>query len=163
MNAVDTQAATPNGPGSVRGSTPRPQTEEEMFEYLAAMATKYIHKDGRQAVAALLQEEGEIYEKVGAACFQIVSQIAQQAEQSGEQLGQDILLGLATHVIDEIAELTAASGTEMGTDDKEAALMHAVMLYQEGNPAEEDPAALAAMAGDPEVDEAIAHLQSYGQ
>ena len=172
-----------NGPGAMMEQMPPEQmqgeqsqlppgiegaSDEELVEFVALQLVQYIHKGGRQTIVQELQSGQELHEVIGTITYGLVKQAADQGEQDGIALDQDMLIGVATEVIDELFDLAKSLKVEgdYTEDGKAAALMQVMQIHgqsMEGDPeaqamAQED---LAGMIESGEVDEAQSFFQRF--
>lgn len=150
----------------------KPQAEDQdgaTFTAMVAGLRGHIFGKGEQGIVEqLTKAQGdEIGRVMGEITFALVQEAAHQAESAGRELSMDILLGVATEVIDDLSELMDAHGVTITDKDREYALLYAQQLYQQSlDPSEEEQAAakqqLAALKQDGSVDTATKYVQQRG-
>lgn len=150
----------------------KPQADDQdgaTFTAMVAGLRAHIFGKGEQGIVEQLsQAQGEELGRVmGEITFALVQEAAHQAEQSGRELSMDILMGVATEVIDDLTDLIDAHGIEVTDKDREYALLYAQQLYQQTlNPSDEEQAAakqqLAQFKQGGELDTATKYVQQRG-
>lgn len=143
------------------------QTVEEM----SAGLIKHIFGKGEQGIREKLRTAQDIPREVGALAFTLVDAGADQAEKAGREFDIDMLMGVATEVIDSLLQMVEAMGLIESADDddlREESLMYAIEAYiATGQPSPEDIEAakmmLSQMADSGDVDEAERQISAMGQ
>lgn len=143
--------------------------QDELFGTLVASLRNHIFGKGEGGIARALGEAApdDIGRVIGEMTFAMVQEVAHQAEERGAQLDYDMLIGVATEVIDDVVELAAASGIEVPDEQREFALLYAQQLYVESqSPTDDQREAarqdLAMLKRDGEVDAATEYVQMRG-
>lgn len=144
-------------------------SEEDTFVMMVSGLRNHIYGNAEQGIVEQLQQapEGEIGRVMGEITFALVQEAAHQAEENGRELSMDILMGVATEVIDDLAELADAHGMQVQDKDREYALLFAQQLYVDNSdPSEDEQNAakqtLAQMKQDGDVDVATHYVQQRG-
>lgn len=158
-------AATANQP-QVGGGNP----DDVTFVTMVAGLRKHIYGKGEAGIVELLSktQPADMGRVLGEVVFSLVREAAKQATHAGRDVGVDILMGVATEVIDDIVELMDAHGVTISDNDKQFALMYAQHLYQQllGTPSEDDrnaaKQALAQSRQDGTLDTAVSYVQQKG-
>ena len=148
----------------------RPQSEDmdtQMFEAMVAGLRQHIFGKGEQPIVKRMKEADDPGRVCGEVVFSLVREAAKQAQESGMPADVEILMAVATEVIDDITELMAAYGVQMTDKQREYALLVAQQLYVESsNPTDEERAdarnAMADMKKGGDVDEAVKYVQQRG-
>lgn len=163
----------PNAAPADEDAPPSPQ-ETETFETMVAGLLEYIYPPGSdQPNPGIVQQLREAKDPAGAAgnvTLLLVQEAAKQAEAAGLEFDMDMLLGVATEVIESLMKLAKASKVKI-TDDETfmaGALFAAIQGYIASTPpgSEEQDAAKAMLAQMQQagmVDEGAAELQRLGQ
>jgi hypothetical protein len=143
--------------------------EEKVFTMMVAGLREHVFGKGEQGIVKRMSEAEA--EDVGRVCgemvFSLVREAAKQAESAGHELSIDMLLGVATELIDDISELMEAYGKPMDEKQREFALLYAQQLYVENsNPTDEEREAakqsLSAMRESGDVATATEYVQQRG-
>lgn len=142
-------------------------SEEDTFVMMVSGLRSHIFGKGEQGIVEQMAQADEIGRVMGEITFALVQEAAHQAEENGRELSMDILMGVATEVIDDLAELAIASGMEVQDKDREYALLFAQQLYVDNsNPSDDErniaKQSLAAMKEDGSVDTATKYVQQRG-
>ena len=162
--ALDTAATA--GQPQVGGGNP----DDVTFVTMVAGLRKHIYGKGEQGIVDLLSKTDpkDIGRVLGEVTFALVREAAKQASQAGRELGMDILMGVATEVIDDIVELMDAHGVQISDNDKQFALLYAQNLYQQmiGKPSPDEQNAakqtLAQAKQDGTLNTAVSYVQQKG-
>lgn len=143
--------------------------QEALFGKMVAALRNHVFGKGEDGItSALEQAEPDSFGRIiGEMVFVMVQEMAKQAEDKGQPAEYDMLLGVATEVIDDIAELAEANGIEIPDDQREFALLYAQQMYVENQgptdgqrrEAQQD---LAVMKRDGMLDEATKYVQMRG-
>lgn len=141
--------------------------DEEMFVMMVAGLRKHIFGPGEQGIVKTMTEADDPGRVMGEITFSLVREAAHQAEEAGKELVWDVLIGVATEVIDDITELMEASGMEITDKDREYALLYAQQLYVDSSePTPEDREAakqqLSEFQQSGEVDQTVSYIQQRG-
>lgn len=141
--------------------------DEDTFVMLSAGLRNYVYGPGEKGIVEGLMQADDRGRVMGEMVFALVQEAAKQAEDAGRELDMDILMGVATELIDDITELLAAHGTELTDKEREYALLYAQQLYVESyNPAPEEreaaKAQLAEFYKDGSVHQTAAYVQKRG-
>lgn len=169
-NPPDPNAPDPNGGMDTAATANQPQAgdpDANTFTAMVAALRKHIFGKGEAGIIKALKGADDIGRVLGEVVFSLVFTAGHQAEQAGRDLGMDILLGVATEVIDDIAELANAYGIQINDDMKHYALLYAQQLYvQQQKPSGEDQAVakqqLAQYKQDGSMDTAVSYVQQKG-
>lgn len=144
-------------------------SEEDTFVMMVSGLRSHIFGPAESGIVEQLSQapEGEIGRVMGEITFALVQEAAHQAEENGRELTMDILMGVATEVIDDLAELADAYGMPVQDKDREYALLFAQQLYVDNsNPSDDERNAakqtLAQMKQDGSVDTATKYVQQRG-
>lgn len=137
------------------------------FETMLAGLREHLFGKGEQGVVQQLSEAEDVAKKLGEVVFVLVKEGAKQAEESGAEMDMDILMGVATELIDDIAELMEAHGVPIDEKARGDALLYAQQFYVESaDPSDDERNAakqsLASMRQDGQVDEATSYIQQRG-
>lgn len=165
MSVPPGQMAPP--PGNVNGADP----DTEQYETLVAGITEHIYSDAvLPKIQQQLKQSQDLPKDIGSLTLSLIMAGADQANQAGQELGLDVLMGAATEVIDSFIKIAEASGVDTGNLDdlREASLYAALEAYgtlSTTSPEEQDAAKqmLAQMQQDGTVQSAADHLQQRGQ
>jgi hypothetical protein len=158
---------TPETAGGPQAADP----SEETFVQMVAGLRNHIFGQGEQGIAQRMSEAGDSPDQVarvlGELTFALVWEAAKQAEAAQRELDMDMLMGVATEVIDDISELMTAHGMQITDQMKHDALMYANQIYVENsNPTDEERAAAKQTLADQrqvgEVDKAVSYVQKRG-
>ena len=141
--------------------------DEQTFALMVAGLRNHIFGKGEAGIVKAMQAADDPGRVCGEIVFALVKEAAEQATKDGRELGMDVLLGVATEVIDDIAELMAAVGQPMDDKQREFALLYAQQLYVESsNPSDDErnmaKQSLAQMHADGSVDQAVSYVQQRG-
>lgn len=152
------------------GEAPAPE-EQDTFDTMVAGIREHLFSEPvEKGVREQLRAASDIAREMGAITMVLCMEAGRQAQEVGAPVETDMLIGLATEIIDDLLMIAEAMGLiESAEDDglREEALMHAVNAYlQQANPTEDERGAamqmLEMMMGDGEVDEAAGELQRMG-
>lgn len=141
--------------------------EADTYATMVAGLRDHIFGKGEQGIVEQIQQADEPGRVMGEITFALVQEAAHQAEQAGRELSMDILMGVATEVIDDLTQLMEAHGMEVKQQDREYALLYAQQLYvQSSNPTDDERNAakqtLAGMKEDGSLDTATKYVQQRG-
>lgn len=142
--------------------------QEEYFGMLVAALRNHIFGKGEQGIVRAASEADDVGRVVGEMVYVMVAEAIHQLEAKGvKDLDYDMVLGVATEAIDDIAELLEASGVLFDQQAREYALLYAQDLYvQNQNPSDDQRKAaaqdLAALKQDGAVDQATTYVQKVG-
>lgn len=141
--------------------------DEELFVMMVSALRTHIFGKGEQGIVKTMTEADDPGRVLGEIAFSLVREAAHQAEEAGKELSWDVLIGVATEVIDDITELMAAHGMELGDKEREYALLYAQQLYVDSSdPAPEERQAAQQQLGElqqsGEVDQAVSYVQQRG-
>ncbi len=170
------QPQQPMRQGLMAGAAPPPNPtapgadpDTETFETMVAGLLEYIYGKGEKGIRKQLKDAKNLPQTVGLAAFHLVKSAADQATQAGHEFDLDMVMGVATEVIDSLFKMAAALKLKVG-DPEQAnaeALFTAVQAYQQtAKPGSEEQesakAMLAQMQQEGMVDEGAATLQELG-
>ena len=141
--------------------------DEQTYTMLVAGLRTHIFGKGEAGIVKAITNADQIGRVVGEVVFALVKEAATQASKANRDLDLDILMGVATEVIDDITELMAGHGVEISEKDREFALMYAQQLYVESSdPTDDDREAakslLRDLKQDGSVDQAVSYVQQRG-
>lgn len=141
--------------------------DEELFVRLTSALRQHVFGKGEQGIVEGLKAADDLGRVMGEMVFAMVREAAKQAQESGQELVWDVLIGVATEVIDDITELLAAHGMEVTDQQREYALLYAQQLYVESSdpsPEERDVAKqqLGEFKESGELDQGVAYIQQRG-
>lgn len=141
--------------------------DEKTYTMMVAGLREHVFGKGEQGIVEACQEADDLGRVVGEIVFSLVREAAKQAEEAGAELDMDILMGVATELIDDITELLEAHGIELEQKMREYALLFAQQLYVENHqPSDEEREVakqeLAAAKQDGRVDQAVKYVQQRG-
>jgi hypothetical protein len=142
----------------------------ETFETMVAGLKQHIFGPAEKGILDALKASQNIAKDVGAMALTLVQTAAEQAEQAGREYDLDMIMGVATEVIDDILELAEAAGIVEDSKDEallEDSLFSAVEAYAqtvEPNSEEAEAAAqmLQQMADEGMVGEAESVIANMG-
>ena len=149
----------------------QPQASDPQEEYFAAMVAglrSHIFGKGEGGIAKAVQEADDVGRVIGELTYAMVSDAAHQLEAKGvRDLDYDMIIGVATEVIDDISELMEALGRPINQQEREYALLYAQQLYVEQQKPSDDMRRaasqdLARLKQDGEVDQAVTYVQKTG-
>lgn len=139
------------------------------FTTMVAGLRKHIFGAGEAGIVKAMTEADQPGRVLGEVVFSLLFEAGKQAQQAGRDLGMDILIGVATEVIDDICELMAAHGMQISDNDKQFALLYAQALYTQkvaGSATPDDRNAAKAMLAqqkqDGSLDTAVSYVQQKG-
>lgn len=137
------------------------------FTTMVAGLREHVFGNGEAGIVQRMQQADDPGRVLGEIVFALVHEAATQAEKAGHELSMDILMGVATELIDDVTELLAAHGMQLSPKAREYALLVAQQLYVENsNPdqQERDTAkqALAGLQQDGSVNMAVQYVQQRG-
>lgn len=141
--------------------------DNETFETMLAGLREHLFGKGEQGVVQRMTESQDPAKTLGEIVFVMVKEAADQAGQAGRDIDMDILMGVATELIDDISELMEAAGTPIDEKARGDALLYAQQFYVESADLSEDDInaakqSLASMHEGGEVDEAVSYIQQRG-
>lgn len=141
--------------------------DADTFATMVAGLRKYVFGPGEQGIVDAMQKADQPGRVLGEVVFSLVQEAAKQAKSQNNDLNMDILMGVATELIDDITELMHAHGMDIQQKDREFALLYAQQLYvQNYNPTADDREAAKAQLGqyqqDGSVDTAVKYVQQRG-
>lgn len=141
--------------------------DTETFETMVAGLRDHVFGKGEEPIVKRMQEADDPGRVMGEIVFALVSEAAKQAEQAGRELDMDILMGVATELIDDLTELMAAHGVELTDKQREYALLVAQQLHVESSePSDDDrniaKQQLAEFKQGGEMDSAVQYVQQRG-
>ncbi len=154
-------AATARGPQAK-------DPQEEYFTVMVAGLRSHIFGKGEGGIAKAVQEADDVGRVIGELTYAMVSDAAHQLEAKGvRDLDYDMIIGVATEVIDDISELMEALGMPINQKDREYALLYAQQLYVEQQQPSDDMRRaasqdMARLKQDGEVDQAVTYVQKAG-
>lgn len=142
---------------------------DDLFAAMVASLRTHIFGKGEAGIMRALGETSpqDMGRVIGEMVFAMVQEVAHQAEGKGAELDYDMLIGVATEVIDDVTELAEANGVTVPQDQREFALLYAQQLYVENQKPSDDQREaarqdLAVMKGEGMVDEATSYVQMRG-
>lgn len=143
--------------------------DTQTFEAMVSGLRDHIFGKGEQGIVERLKEASgtNLVQALGEITFALVHEAAKQAEEAGRYLDMDILMGVATEVLDDLADLCNASGISVTDQNKQDALLVSSRLYsQTVDPSDENREAakadLAEQKRSGEVDRAVEYIQKRG-
>jgi hypothetical protein len=148
----------------------RPQVSDpdaDTFASMVAGLRKYLFGPGEQGVVDALQHADDPGRVLGEVVFSLVQEAVKQSKAQNNDMSMDILLGVATELIDDITELMDAHGMQLSQKDREYGLLYAQQLYvQNYNPTDDDREAAKAQLGQFQkngaLDTAVSYVQQRG-
>lgn len=148
---------------------PQVDPQDDLFGKFVSALRNHVFGKGEGGIMRALEQAPpeDIGRVIGEMVFTMVQEVAHQAEGKGMELEYDMLIGVATEVIDDITELAEASGLDVNDEQREYALLYAQQLYVESSqPSEDEREAakqdLALLKKDGAVDEATEYVQMRG-
>lgn len=140
---------------------------DEAFATAVAGLREYIFGAGEAGIVQALSGADDIGRVMGEITYSLVSEAGHQAEEAGAAMVWDVLIGVATEVIDDLSELAMANDIEVTAKDQEYALLYAQQLYVESSdPSNEErqdaQMQLAEFQQSGELDEAVSYVQQRG-
>jgi hypothetical protein len=135
-----------------------PESDEALFEEITAGLTEHIFGKGEQGISQQLLEAQDLGDTIGAITMSLVTEGMRQASEAGNELDIDIILGVATEVIDNLIQLADALGVEIQNLEElqKHSLIAAVNDYiMTANPSPEEREAAMFMLQQFEADGAI--------
>ena len=143
--------------------------DEALFEEISAGLITYIFGKGEQSISKQLMEAQELGDTIGQITMTLVKEGMDQASGAGKELDLDIIMGVATEVIDSLIQLADALKLDVGDVEQLQAhsLIAAVNAYiMTANPSPEEREAamfmLEQMEQDGTVDEGADQLDQMG-
>lgn len=148
----------------------QPQSQDpsaEVFATMTAGLREHVFGKGEQGIVEAMKSADDPGRVMGEIVFALVQEAAHQAEEQGAEMTMDILLGVATELIDDITELMDAYGMKLDDKQREYALLYAQQLYVDSsNPSPDERRAaqqdLAGMQQDGSLDTAVSYVQQRG-
>lgn len=147
-------------------------TDEEtaIYEQMVAGLRNHVFGKGEKGIVERLSQSKsaeQLVRALGETVFILVQEAAKQAEESGVPFDLDTLMGAATQLIDDIADLMEANGKPIPEDIRGDALMMANQLYVESSEPTDDEREAAKMSlaeqqKDGSVNEAVSYVQERG-
>lgn len=142
----------------------------ETFETMVAGVREYLFGEAEQRVRDQLRKAQDLPREIGALTMTMCVEGSRQAQEAGVEVDMDIILGLATEVIDDLLAIAEAMGLIESADDdglREDSLLAAVEAYlatSNAGPEEREAAMqmLAQMQGDGSMAEAAGTLAERG-
>lgn len=144
--------------------------ERKLYETLLAGLLDFVWGQGQADIQRQLQQatKGTLATIIGHITFALVQQGADQAEKAGKQLSMDMLLGVATEMIESLEKMAGALNIEF--DAKAVglqALVQALNDYAEslppGSQAQQDAKEALKQFGQQNIDDAASTVQQIGQ
>lgn len=144
--------------------------ETAIYEQMVAGLRNHVFGKGEAGIVERLSQSksaGQLVQALGETVFILVQEAAHQAEESGVPFDLDTLMGAATQLIDDIADLMEANGKPIPEDIRGDALMMANQLYVESSEPTDDEREAAKMSlaeqqKDGSVNEAVSYVQERG-
>lgn len=141
--------------------------DEEMFVVMTAGMRQHIFGKGEAGIVKRMQEADDPGRVMGEIVFALLREVGHQAEEQGKELVWDVLIGVATEMIDDITELMSAHGMDLTDQQREYALLYAQQLYVETyQPSTDERAAAQQQLGQfqqsGEFDQAVSYIQQRG-
>lgn len=146
--------------------------DTEIYETAVAGLRKHIFGPAEAGIREKLRASDDVATDVGNMAFALVQQAAQQAEQAGTPMDQEMVIGAATEMIDDLLMVAEAMGLIETADDdalREDSMMSALSSYiqyaqQELGPEEQQAAQqmLQQMQADGTVDDAASLIAQIG-
>lgn len=106
--------------------------ETATYEQMVGGLLKHIFGPAEKGILNQLKQSENLAQDIGAMTYTLVNEAAQQGEQAGREMTLDILMGVATEVIDSLMMMAEAAGLIDDPEDeamKEDAMMMAVKSY----------------------------------
>lgn len=149
---------------------PEIDLDTETFETMFSGLVAHIHGPAEKDIVALLKRSKNLPQDVGAMTMSLVQVAAEQATQAGREFDIEMLLGVATEVIDTIYGIAESIGVIEDAQDEQMlgeTLMAAVQLYaQTAEPGSDEQEAaqqaLQQMMDDGTFDEARGTIAKMG-
>lgn len=119
----------------------------QTFEEMVAGLKSHIYGQAEQGILDALKQSKNLAKDVGAMAFTLVQTATDQADQAGREYDLDMIMGVATEVIDDILELGEAAGIVEDSKDEallEDCLFAAVEAYAQTAEPNSDEAEAAA-------------------
>jgi hypothetical protein len=165
-----TQGPAMQDPAAMQGEEVPTEQETVTFETMTAGLKEYIFGPATDKILAQLKEGKNPAQAAGNITLLLVQEAAKQAEAAQQEFDMDMLLGVATEVIDALMQLAQAGKVKIADPETfmAEALLTAVQGYAATTPpgSEEQAAAqemLAQMQQDGTVEQGAAELQRLGQ
>lgn len=146
--------------------------DQETFEQMVAGLLEFIHGKGRRGVMKKIEEakdEESLAEAIGMSAYTLTHEAASQMSQKGASMDMDMLLGVATEMIDALVRMAQAMKKPIADPEtlSEQALIFALNAYiQTANPSEDEKAeamaVLQQMGASGMLEEGAAQLQDLG-
>ena len=145
------------------------QGDQDTFENMVAGLTEFIFGKGKQGIVDQLRASKDIPQTIGEIAFSLLTEAGKQAEESSTDIDMDILLGVASEVIDSLIRMVDALKIDAPEDDaiREQAMIVAVQSYlSTAKPGSDEQEAakqvLMQMQSSGTVDEGAAQLKEMG-
>lgn len=141
--------------------------DAEVFAQISAALRAHVFGQGEQGILSAIKEADDKGRVCGEIVFALVREAATQAEEAGKELDMNILMGVATELIDDISDLLEAHGMPLSDQEREYALLFAQQLYVDNsNPDNDDrnaaKQALSMYREEGAVDTAVKYVQQRG-
>lgn len=142
-------------------------SEDDVFGLMVAGLREHIFGKGAEGISKAVRDADDPGRVIGEITYALVKEAAKQVDERGLELTYDIVMGVATEVIDDITELMAAQGVEVTDKQREYALLYAQQLHvQSSDPSEDERNAakqsLKNMKQGGQVDKAVSYVQQRG-
>lgn len=144
--------------------------DQQIYETMVAGLTEYMFGKGKADIVSQLKQAKELTQTMGEITFSLVNEAVNQAKQKGIEIDMDILMGVASEVIDSLIRMVQALKIPAPGEQemREQSLMVAVQSYvSTAKPGSEEQAAaqqlLSMMHNDGTTDAAAGQLQEMGQ
>lgn len=143
--------------------------DQDTFETMVAGLLEHLFGKAKDSTVKALRAAENPARTAGMTAFQFVQIAAKQAEDAGRELDLDMLLGVATEIVEALMQMAQAAKVDIPDEEQfmAEALFTAIQAYQATLPpdAEEQDAAkalLAQMQQDGSVDEGANALRELG-
>jgi uncharacterized protein with beta-barrel porin domain len=171
MQAAPPQAAPMQSAPMQEAPEAAPSPDEtDTFENMVAGLIEHMYGPAEAGILKQLKAAKNPAKEAGNITMLMVQEAASQAEAAGREFDMDMLLGVATEVIDSLLKMAQAAKVKIADEEdfRSEALFSAVQAYVASKPpgSEEQEAAkamLAEMQANGMVDEGAAELQRLGQ
>ena len=127
----------------------------------------HIFGKGEKGISEQMQQADDLGRVMGEITYVLVSSASEQVHAQGRDMDYDMLMGVATEAIDDLADLAEALGLPIDDPTKEYALLYAQQLYVEQQQPSEEEREIARMSLEAqresgEVDRATSYIQMRG-
>lgn len=169
--AATMAATTPDAALDTAASARGPQTKDPQEEYFATLVAglrNHIFGKGEGGIVRQLAQAEDVGRVLGELTYALVSEGVHQLEAKGiREIEYDMVIGVATEVIDDISELMEAQGKPIDQQVREYALLFAQQLYIDNQKPSDDQRKaasqdLALLKQEGDVDHAVKYVQQTG-